>query len=61
MEQMLTPAELAARWNGAITIATLANWRSAGKGPGFVKLGTKVVYKETAVAAYEQRNTKAGA
>lgn len=57
MEKMLTPAELVNRWNGAITIPTLANWRSVGKGPSFVKLGTKVVYPETAVTAYEKRNT----
>jgi hypothetical protein len=57
VEKMLTPAELVNRWNGAITVPTLANWRWVGKGPSFVKLGTKVVYPETAVIAYEKRNT----
>lgn len=57
VEKMLTPTELVDRWNGAITVPTLANWRSVGKGPSFVKLGTKVVYPETAVTAYEKRNT----
>ncbi len=28
----------------SISIRTLANWRSLGKGPGYVKLGGKVLY-----------------
>ena len=40
----MTPAELAARIH--TSTGTLANWRAAGTGPGFLKLGSRVFYPE---------------
>lgn len=52
----LTPAELAKRWNGAVNVGTLANWRSQGKGPAFQKIGTRVRYPLNKVLEYEAAN-----
>jgi predicted site-specific integrase-resolvase len=46
----LTPKQLAARWS--VSVHTLAAWRSAGKGPAFIKLGG-VRYPLEAVELYE--------
>jgi hypothetical protein len=54
--EYLTPPALAARWSGAISTGTLANWRSQGKGPAFQKIGGRVLYLETDVAAWEKEN-----
>jgi hypothetical protein len=44
--------DLAARWGG-MSSKTLANWRSRGQGPPFVKFGSAVRYALTDVVAYE--------
>lgn len=49
----LTPDELVERWSGAVTRRTLANWRSQGEGPAFVKLGNRVRYPMVKVEAWE--------
>ena len=51
--EYLTPAELIARWNGAVKKGTLDNWRSQGKGPAFVKFGSRVRYPLAKVIAWE--------
>jgi hypothetical protein len=47
-ETYVTPAKLAESisriFESSITSKTLANWRSAGKGPAFVKMGRFVRY-----------------
>lgn len=53
----LTPEELAARWGKAR--GTLANWRSAGKGPGYTKIGKTILYPLKSVERFEQQNTVA--
>lgn len=47
---LLTPPE-AASWL-RISLKTLANWRSAGTGPAWVKLGSRVAYRRAAVVDY---------
>lgn len=37
---------------------TLANWRTKGEGPRYVKLGRKVLYSVAEVDAYEQRQSR---
>ncbi len=32
--------------------STLANWRCAGRGPKYIKLGGRVLYRKSAVDAY---------
>jgi len=53
-DMFLTPAQLAARWGGAVSVRTLANWRSVGKGPRYVKIGGRVRYRLSDVEAYEK-------
>ena len=48
---MITAKELAKRWK--MHEGTLANWRSLNKGPKFVKIGRKVLYKERVIIKYE--------
>ena len=48
--ELLTPAELANEWGMKTT--TLANWRSAGDGPKFTKIGGKVFYRRQDIQAY---------
>jgi len=52
----LTPAQLVARWNNAVTTGTLSNWRSQGRGPKFVKFGRNVRYPLDGVIAYEKQH-----
>ena len=54
----LTPKELVERWRNSVNIRTLANWRSSGQGPKFVKIGGRVVYRARHVEEYEQKNTR---
>lgn len=56
LQTYLTPAELVARWNGAVTTGTLANWRSKGKGPAFQKFGSNVRYPIAKLEAYEKEH-----
>ncbi len=53
----LTPQQLASRWHKAA--GTLANWRSAHKGPSYIKVGKDVLYPLTAVVEFERQNTVA--
>lgn len=53
----LTPAELVARYKGAVTIRTLANWRSSGDGPAYTKVGGRVLYPVMAVTQWERQRT----
>lgn len=52
---MITTKELAVRWKMAT--GTLINWRSKGLGPKFIKIGRKVLYKETSIESFEKRTS----
>lgn len=54
----LTAAELVERWNGAVQVGTLANWRSQGKGPIYQKIGSKVLYPLSKVIEWEEQNIR---
>lgn len=54
----LTAAQLVQRWDGSIQKGTLANWRSKGKGPSYVKMGSKVLYPVAKVEEWEDRRLK---
>ena len=56
VEKFLTQDDVAALWS--ISTNTLRKWRWEGKGPKFVKLGARVVYRESDVMAYAQENIK---
>lgn len=57
----LTPTQLVGRWGGAVKLGTLANWRAQGKGPAFVKVGARVIYKVEAIEAWEAQQKNGGA
>lgn len=49
----MTPQQVAERYNNAITVRTLANWRSTGQGPDYIKVGGKVMYPVDALRTWE--------
>jgi hypothetical protein len=51
--QYLTVPELASRLR--MSPGTLANWRHRGEGPGFLKIGKKILYPIAEVQAYEEQ------
>lgn len=53
--QFLTPAELTDRYKGRVTQRTLANWRSTGQGPRFIKVGGRVMYPVDSIAEWETK------
>jgi len=55
---MLTPRQLAERWQWRVTASTLMTWRSRGTGPRFVKIGGRVLYRLSDVLDYEARQTR---
>lgn len=48
----LTSKEVADRWR--LSDQTLANWRHAGKGPPFIRVGSRVLYPMEAINAFEK-------
>lgn len=51
---LLTPKELAKRWNTSVN--TLANKRYFKTGPSYIKIGRKVLYKKNHIEKYEKLN-----
>nr|CUV26855.1 conserved protein of unknown function [Ralstonia solanacearum] len=56
----LTPQQVSDRYAGRISPRTLANWRSAGTGPRFLRLGGRILYALNDLAAWEARHTVSG-
>lgn len=60
MTDVLTPEQLVARWRNQITLKTLANWRSMGKGPKFFRPGGgkrgKILYRMADVLKVEEQS-----
>lgn len=54
----LTAKELAERWRFIVSLSTLDNWRSQGRGPRYFKAGGRVLYPLAEVINYEQRNMR---
>lgn len=53
--EFLTTRQLAERWQ--ISESTLHQWRAKQQGPGFSRLGSRVLYPLAEVEQYEQANT----
>ena len=51
-DDLLTDTQLAARWQ--LSRGTLANQRSQGRGPAYLKLAGRVRYRRSDIEAYEQ-------
>ena len=52
MHDLLTDAQLALRWQ--LSRGTLANQRSQGRGPAYLKLAGRVRYRRSDIEAYEE-------
>jgi hypothetical protein len=50
--ELLTDAQLAARWQ--MSRGTLANQRSQGRGPAYLKIAGRVRYRRLDIETYEQ-------
>jgi hypothetical protein len=50
----IRPQQLADRW--LLNVTTLDRWRSEGKGPPYLKLRGRVLYRLADVDAYEARH-----
>lgn len=55
----LTPQDLSDRWQGRIKPGTLAQWRSLGRGPRYIKLGRNILYAVKAVEDWEAEQERA--
>lgn len=53
----LTPAEVAARYKGVISLSTLSHWRSLGEGPPWTKVGSRVLYPQHLLEDWERKRT----
>lgn len=51
VERHLTPTDLADRWG--VSRGHLANERSDGRGPTYLKIGSRVLYRIADIEAYE--------
>ena len=49
----LTSKELAHRWR--LSEQTLANWRHAGKGPVFLRIGGRILYPVNTLTEFETK------
>jgi len=56
----LTPQALADRWQGQISLVTLATWRSRKLGPRYIKIGGRVLYPLHGVEEWEKKRTFCG-
>jgi hypothetical protein len=57
MKEFLTPSEVASRYSQTISVRTLANWRSSGNSPPYVKVGGRVLYPVGGLLEWEKRRT----
>jgi predicted site-specific integrase-resolvase len=56
MTELMTQDEVAALFD--ISLPVLANWRCAGKGPRYVKLGGRVKYRKDDIEAFINSNVR---
>jgi len=54
----ITADELVERFKNMISKRTLANWRHNGEGPKYVKIGGRILYRLSAVTAWEEKRTR---
>jgi hypothetical protein len=53
----MTPAEVVSRFQGKISVRTLANWRSSGVSPPFTKVGGRILYPIKELLEWERNRT----
>ncbi len=57
LKEYLTPEEVVNRYQGQISVRTLANWRSSGVSPPFVKIGGRILYRMNDLLEWERKRT----
>jgi hypothetical protein len=57
--RFLTAQQLVERWGSAVCVGTLANWRTQGRGPVYVRIGSKVRYPIAQLEQWEEAQTVA--
>ena len=55
-KDLITPDVLAERWN--LNPTTLSQWRWNGRGPQYLKLGRRVMYRIQDVEAFEEQQVR---
>lgn len=53
LRQRMTEREVAAHWR--VTPRTLQRWRDEGTGPGWLRIGGRILYQRDEVLDYERR------
>ena len=56
-KNLMPPDTLAERWN--VKVATLSQWRWNGKGPAYLKLGRRVMYRLQDIEHFEEKHLRA--
>jgi hypothetical protein len=57
--RLWTPDEVGARYG--LALKTLRNWRASGIGPGYIRVGRRVLYPESELAHFEANRRRSGA
>jgi hypothetical protein len=52
MRRRLMPPPAAAEYLGGIEVGTLAKWRHYGRGPAFVRIGSRIYYDQADLDKY---------
>lgn len=55
-DSFLTPSALAQRWS--LEPNTLGQWRWNGRGPKYLKIGRRVLYRLNDIEEFEKRNLR---
>lgn len=56
-KRYLTPQEVSDRFEGRVSVRTLANWRSLGTSPPYRRIGGRVLYPADELEKWERENT----
>lgn len=54
--ELITPHGLADRWR--VSVGTLSQWRWSGRGPQYLKLGGRIMYRLEDIKAFEEARTR---
>ena len=53
---LITTRDLSRRWN--LTSSTLTQWRWYGKGPKYLKIGGRILYRLEDIIAFEEQHLR---
>ena len=53
---LITTRDLSRRWN--LTSSTLTQWRWYGKGPKYLKIGGRILYRIEDIIAFEEQQLR---